>query len=162
MNAVAYDAMSSPRYCSGELRNPPSLVCFVATSISLLFSTLFSSSSPNNQPYLNTQGIHPSGQICNDRLSTFHTTLNPLSTISDLDASTSSPTPNYQQRHQGVMQSPHRVLGNCKGGVSLEATEARGEIRGRGRRRRRPRPPDKSSDLWSREIRGGRCKNSDS
>ena len=150
MNAVVYDAMPSPRYCSGELRNPPSLVCFEVTSISLLFSTLCSSSSPNNEPYLNTQSIHPSVQICNDRLSTFHTKLNPLSATSDLDTSRPSPTPNYHQRHQGLMQSPNRVLGNCKG-WSLKATkgEREREVRGRGRRRHIPRPPDTFSDLWS-------------
>lgn len=102
MNAVAYDAMSSPRYCSGELRNPPSLVCFVVTSISLLFSTLFSSSSPNNEPYLNTL----KASILRDKSATTVSqpstqNLTPLSSKPDLDTSRPPPTPNYQQRRQG-------------------------------------------------------------
>lgn len=113
MNAVAYGAMSSPRYCWGESRNPPSLVCYVMTSISLLFSTLFSSSSPNNEPYLYAQGILRDNCATNiSQPSAQKLTLSPPNLVS-------TPPDHLRhrychQKHQGVMQFPIRGLGNLQ------------------------------------------------
>lgn len=136
MNAVAYDAMSSPRYCSGELRNPPSLVCFVVTSISLLFSTLFSSSSPNNEPYLNTLKasiLRDKSATTVSQPSTQNLTLSPPNLTSTL--------PDHLRHRiisrgvKGVMQFPHGVLGRLQRWI---VGGDRGERRNQGKGKTTP------------------------